>query len=150
MLQQIKGVSFLCNKGNGLLAYDVGVGKTAAGIVATENQIQSSRSKRPVILVPNQVYGKWYKAIRDLFPNVKVNDLYNLNKESTAKYRNAEDPHKLDIPEKSISLMTYEALKNITFTDESCENELFEDYSKLLSEDFEGSARENHRMHPPS
>lgn len=141
--QQIKGVSFLCNKGNGLLAYDVGVGKTAAGIVATENQIQSSRSKRPVILVPNQVYGKWYKAIRDLFPNVKVNDLYNLNKESTAKYRNAEDPHKLDIPEKSISLMTYEALKNITFTDESCENELFEDYSKLLSEDFEGSAREN-------
>lgn len=141
--QQIKGVSFLCNKGNGLLAYDVGVGKTAAGIVATENQIQSGRSKRPIILVPNAVYGKWYKAIRDMFPNVKVNDLYNLNKESTAKYRNAEDPHKLDIPEKSISLITYEALKNITFTDESCENELFEDYSKLLSEDFEGSAREN-------
>lgn len=141
--QQIKGVSFLCNKGNGLLAYDVGVGKTAAGIVATENQIQSGRSKRPIILVPNAVYGKWYKAIRDLFPNVKVNDLYNLNKESTAKYRNAEDPHKLDIPEKSISLITYEALKDITFTDESCENELFEDYSKLLSEDFEGSAREN-------
>lgn len=39
--QQIKGISFLCNKGNGLLAYDVGVGKTAAGIVATVNQIQA-------------------------------------------------------------------------------------------------------------
>ena len=141
--QQIKGVSFLCNKGNGLLAYDVGVGKTAAGIVATVNQIQTGRSKRPLIVVPNAVYAKWYKDIQDLFPNIKVNDLYNLNKESSSKYRNAEDPHKLDIPENSISLVTYEALKNITFADESCENELFEDYSKLLSEDFEGSSREN-------
>ena len=44
--QQIKGISFLCNKGNGLLAYDVGVGKTAAGIVATVNQIQTGRCKR--------------------------------------------------------------------------------------------------------
>lgn len=141
--QQIKGVSFLCNKGNGLLAYDVGVGKTAAGIVATVNQIQTGRCKRPVIVVPNAVYAKWYKDIQDLFPNIKVNDLYNLNKESSSKYRNAENPHKLDIPENSISLVTYEALKNITFTDESCENELLDDYSKLLSEDFDGSDREN-------
>lgn len=141
--QQIKGVSFLCNKGNGLLAYDVGVGKTAAGIVATVNQIQTGRCKRPIIVVPNAVYAKWYKDIQDLFPNIKVNDLYNLNKESSSKYRNAENPHKLDIPENSISLVTYEALKNITFTDESCENELLDDYSKLLSEDFDGSDREN-------
>lgn len=141
--QQIKGVSFLCNKGNGLLAYDVGVGKTAAGIVATVNQIQTGRCKRPVIVVPNAVYAKWYKDIQDLFPNIKVNDLYNLNKESSSKYRNAENPHKLDIPENSISLVTYEALKNITFTDESCENELLDDYSKLLSEDFDRSDREN-------
>lgn len=141
--QQIKGVSFLCNKGNGLLAYDVGVGKTAAGIVTTVNQIQTGRCKRPVIVVPNAVYAKWYKDIQDLFPNIKINDLYNLNKESSSKYRNAENPHKLDIPENSISLVTYEALKNITFTDESCENELLEDYSKLLSEDFDGTDREN-------
>ncbi len=141
--QQIKGISFLCSKGNGLLAYDVGVGKTAAGIVATVNQIQTGRSKRPLIVVPNTVYPKWYENIQALFPNMKVNDLYNLNKESSSKYRDAEAPHKLDIPENSISLVTYEALKNITFTDTSCENELFEDYSKLLSEDFEGSAREN-------
>jgi hypothetical protein len=141
--QQIKGISFLCNKGNGLLAYDVGVGKTAAGIVATVNQIQTGRSTRPLIIVPNSVYAKWYKDITDLFPNIKVNDLYNLNKESTSKYRNVENPHKLDIPENSISLVTYEALKNITFTDHSCENELFEDYSKLLSEEFDGTDVEN-------
>ena len=141
--QQIKGISFLCNKGNGLLAYDVGVGKTAAGIVATENQLQTGRSKRPLIVVPNQVYTKWYNDIRELFPNRKVNDLYNFNKESVAKYIDSENPHKLNIPEGSISLCTYEALKNITFTDKSCENELFEDFSSLLSADMDGTANEN-------
>lgn len=132
--QQIKGISFLCNKGNGILAYDVGVGKTAAGIVATVNQIQSGRSKRPLIIVPNSVYSKWLNDIRELFPAVKVNDLYNLNASSTAPFRNAGDSHKLDIPENSVSLATYEALSNISFTDESCENGLFEDFSKLLSD----------------
>ncbi len=141
--QQIKGISFLCNKGNGLLAYDVGVGKTAAGIVATVNQIQTGRSKRPLIVVPNQVYAKWYADIRELFPNIKVNDLYNFNQESAGKYIDERNPHKLNIPENSISLCTYEALKNITFTDESCENALYEDFSNLLSADFDGSDREN-------
>lgn len=141
--QQIKGISFLCNKGNGLLAYDVGVGKTAAGIVATVNQIQTERSKRPLIIVPNQVYSKWYTDIKQLFPNVKVNNLYNFNKESVGKYIDPENPHKLNIPENSISLCTYEALKNITFTDESCENELYQDFANLLSADMDGSDREN-------
>ena len=141
--QQIKGISFLCNKGNGLLAYDVGVGKTAAGIVATVNQIQTGRSRRPFIVVPNQVYAKWYTDIKQLFPNMQVNDLYNFNKDSVGKFVNKENPHKLNIPENTISLCTYEALKNITFTDRSCENELFEDFASLLSADFDGSEREN-------
>lgn len=141
--QQIKGISFLCNKGNGLLAYDVGVGKTAAGIVATKNQIQTERSQRPLIVVPNQVYSKWYTDIKQLFPNVQVNDLYNFNKDSVGKYVDSENPHKLNIPVNSISLCTYEALKNITFTDESCENELYQDFANLLSADMDGSEREN-------
>ena len=141
--QQIKGISFLCNKGNGLLAYDVGVGKTAAGIVATVNQIQTGRSNRPLIIVPNQVYSKWYTDIRQLFPNIKVNDLYNFGKDSVEKYIDSENLHRLNIPENSISLCTYEALKNITFTDESCENELYEDFASLLSADMDGSARNN-------
>lgn len=141
--QQIKGISFLCNKGNGILAYDVGVGKTAAGIVATVNQIQTGRSKRPLIIVPNQVYSKWYTDIRQLFPNIKVNDLYNFGKDSVEKYIDSENLHRLNIPENSISLCTYEALKNITFTDESCENELYEDFASLLSADMDGSARNN-------
>lgn len=141
--QQIKGISFLCNKGNGILAYDVGVGKTAAGIVATVNQIQTGRSKRPLIVVPNQVYPKWYTDIRQLFPNIKMNDLYNFNSDFVSKYQDKKSPHRLNIPENSISLCTYEALRNITFNDKSCENELYEDFASLLSADMDGSAREN-------
>lgn len=141
--QQIKGISFLCNKGNGILAYDVGVGKTAAGIVATVNQMQLGRSKHPLVIVPNQVYEKWYTDIRQLFPGIKVNDLYNLNENSVLGYTDKENPHRLVIPENSISLCTYEALKNISFTDESCEDALFEDFSSLLSIDFDGSERDN-------
>ncbi len=142
--QQIKSISFLSNKGNGLLAYDVGVGKTAAGIVANVNQIQLGRSSRPLIVVPNSVYTKWYDDIKELFPNVQVNDLYNFNKESIKNFRDGKNPHKLNIPKSTISLCTYEALtQNITFTDESCENTLYEDFSKLLSEDLDGNATEN-------
>ncbi|MBQ5876893.1 MAG: Eco57I restriction-modification methylase domain-containing protein [Treponema sp.] len=141
--QQIKGISFLCNKGNGLLAYDVGVGKTASGIVATVNQIQSGRSKRPLILVPNQVYSKWYTDIKELFPNVQINDLFNLNEKSVAAFRDSENKNKLNIPENSISLITYEALSRMTFTDDSIKNALFEDFKNLLSIDFDGSEKEN-------
>ena len=141
--QQIKGISFLCNKGNGLLAYDVGVGKTAAGITATENQMQLGRSKKPLIVVPNQVYSKWYTDIKQLFPKTKINDLYNFGRDSIAKFVDPNDPHKLNLPENSISLCTYEALKNITFKDESCVGPLFEDFKDLLSADFDGSESEN-------
>lgn len=141
--QQIKGISFLCNKGNGILAYDVGVGKTAAGIVATVNQIQTGRSSRPLIVVPNSVYPKWYTDIRQLFPNMKLNNLYNFNCDFVSKYQDKKNPHRLNIPENSISLCTYEALRNITFNDKSCENDLYEDFASLLSADMDGSAREN-------
>ena len=144
--QQLKGVARLSAKGNGLLAYDVGVGKTATGIVANINQIQTGRSKRPLIIVPNAVYSKWVTDIKQLFPNLKVNELYNFSDDHIKKFRDAEDNHKLNIPASSISVCTYEALKHITFTDKSCCGELFEDFSKLLSADFDGSANENAAM----
>ena len=144
--QQLKGVARLSAKGNGLLAYDVGVGKTATGIVANINQIQTGRSHRPLIMVPNSVYAKWVTDIRQLFPNIKVNELYNFSDESISAYRDETDSHKLNIPVDSISVCTYEALKHITFTDESCEKELLADFANLLSADFDRTANENAAM----
>lgn len=138
--QQIKGISFLSNKGNGLLAYDVGVGKTAAGIVATVNQIQTGRATRPLIIVPKSVYSKWTRDIQQLFPNIPVNDLGNFSDKHLAKYRT--DEYGLSIPEKSISVCTIEALQRISFTDSSIMGPLFEDFSNLLGGvDDDGSDR---------
>ena len=123
--QQIKGVSFLSNKGNGLLAYDVGVGKTACGIVFNVNQIQSERAKRPLICIPKSVYSKWVKDIKELFPNIKVNELGNFSKDVLKPF--AADDHGLNIPEKSISVCTIEALQKITFLQETIDNEIAAD-----------------------
>ena len=130
--QQLKGAAFTSYKGNGIIAYDVGVGKTATGIVSTIIQLQSKRCKRPILLVPNKVYEKWYSDIKELFPNIKINDLFNLNKKAVASYKDENDAHRLKIPNNSLTLCTYEALNNITFRNETCENELFFDFEKLI------------------
>lgn len=70
--QQKKGFAFLCSKGNGLLAYDVGVGKTATGICALMYQIQHQKCKRPLIIVPKAVYSKWVHDINELFPEINL------------------------------------------------------------------------------
>lgn len=129
--QQIKGISFLCNKGNGLLAYDVGVGKTAAGIAATVEQIQSGRAKRPIIVVPKSVLGKWENDIHELFPEIQVNVLGNLGEKSIGDYYDGN--HGLKIPEGSITLVTNEALNNIAFKQETVATSLMEDYADLLA-----------------
>ena len=133
--QQVKGVAFLTQKGNGLLAYDVGVGKTAAGIVATVSQLQSGRAKRPLIIVPKAVYTKWINDFTQLFPNIPINDLANFSPNTLKNLNNGN--HGLSIPEGSISFCTNEALQRITFEDESIEGALFEDFSNLLGKSEE-------------
>ena len=116
--QQIKGISTLVNKGTGLLAYDVGVGKTACGIVATVNQIQTGRAKKPLICVPKSVYANWIKSIHQLFPDMKVNELGNLSKDYWKEGMKIEDG--------TISVCTYQGLKNIGFNEDE-EAQIHED-----------------------
>lgn len=116
--QQMKGISMLTNKGTGLLAYDVGVGKTACGIVATINQIQTGRAKKPLICVPKAVYSNWIKSIHQFFPNIKVNELGNLSKNFWKEGMKIDDG--------TISVCTYEGLENIGFN-EAEEAEIQED-----------------------
>ncbi|UTC47724.1 LPD1 domain-containing protein [Treponema vincentii] len=120
--QQIKGISFLTDKGNGLLAYDVGVGKTACGIVATVNQIQAERAHRPLICVPKAVYSKWLHDIKELFPTIPVNDLGNFSEEKLKPFLVGE--HGLTLEKGSISLCTHEALQAVTFKKETLEGDL--------------------------
>ena len=130
--QQKKGVAFLCTKGNGLLAYDVGVGKTATGIVAVMYQLQHQKCARPLIIVPKAVYSKWVHDIQELFPDVTLNKLENLNKDIIDNLRMnsvfSEENDSLLLPANSVSICTTEAIEKIYFTEES---------SPLLESSFE-------------
>ena len=133
--QQLKGISFLVNKGSGLLAYDVGVGKTVTGLCATVNQIQTGRSKRPLICVPNSVYENWIAEIHQHFPDLKVNELRNFGKDYISKDWKPE--------EGSLSICTYEALQKITFHDDTLD-EIHEDveFAKLQQSSSKESERQ--------
>lgn len=114
---QLRGVSFLSNKGNGLLAYEVGLGKTMTGIIATVNQIQTGRAHKPLICVPKATYKNWLREIKELFPNQKVNELGNLGKSYTDKFLTPDG--RLNLPPDALNVCTIEALENISFKKDS-------------------------------
>jgi hypothetical protein len=126
---QRKGVSWLAHQGNGIVAFDVGVGKTITAIMAANNDIQMGRAKRPIIGVPKSVYKNWIFEIKELFPNVKINELGNFSE--IGKYK--DENGKLKIEEGSISLCTYEALEKIGFTDETLNGDLKEAFIEAIS-----------------
>lgn len=110
--EQVNAAKFLIQKGTGIVAYDVGGGKTAVGIAATEYQLQSGRSKKPLIAVPKTIYKKWIKTYKQLFPNRKINELGNLG----------VDTKDFTIEDGTVSIITYQGLENLTFKDETIED----------------------------
>ena len=100
---QIEGINYLTNKGVGLLGFEVGVGKTLSGAIATVQNMQMGRCKRPLIIVPKQVKPNWIREIHEAFPNMKINDLDNLGNFSG------------EIEDGSISIATFQALDNLWY-----------------------------------
>jgi N12 class adenine-specific DNA methylase len=61
----------LANRG-GLIAFDVGVGKTYTGIAVLAQARQDGWCRRPVLLVPNSIVWKWEADIRRVLPDYRV------------------------------------------------------------------------------
>ena len=112
---QMEGAGFLVNKGVGLLAYEVGVGKTLTGIAAISEVMRKGWAKKPLIIVPKNLKTKWIRDIMESMPNAKINDLANLGKEF--KYNG--DRKNLTIDNGTISIITEEGFKRIGFKDET-------------------------------
>jgi hypothetical protein len=123
--RQVEGISFLCNKGDGILVHEVGLGKTVQAEVATVNQVQMGRSKRPLVCVPRAVYRKWINEFHQHFPDVPINELGNFSEKYIKNYKTESGG--LTIPESSISVCSYEALSKITFKDETIDGNLAND-----------------------
>jgi len=56
---QIQSMQFMKAVGSGLLAFGVGVGKTASAIMNLSYWLGSNQTNKPLIVVPNAVYEKW-------------------------------------------------------------------------------------------
>jgi hypothetical protein len=123
--RQVEGISFLCNKGNGILVHEVGLGKTVQAQVATVNQIQTGRAQRPLVCVPKAVYRKWINEFHQHFPDVVINELGNFSEKNISGFKT--EGGGLNIQEGSISVCTYESLSKITFKDETIDGDLADD-----------------------
>lgn len=69
---QVAGARRLLANRGGLLAFDVGVGKTYTGITTMARARQEGWCRRPVILVPNSIVWKWEADIRRVLPDYRV------------------------------------------------------------------------------
>lgn len=131
---QREGIAFIGAVGSGIIAYDVGVGKTMTAIATLADAIHSGKAKRPLVVVPNATYDKWMGEIMGFsdrnkqfvpgvlsYTGIEVNDWYNLGK----KYQVNIDFEKA-VPEKSITLVSYEGFKKVGFSEQVMDEMLVE------------------------
>lgn len=140
---QREAIAFMEIARSGIIAYDVGVGKTMAAIITLANNLYSGKCQRPLIVVPNPTFGKWLKEIigytdpqtKQFVPGVlsnvgyKVNEWYNLGKDYKGKIKpNAK------VEAKTITVVTYEGFGKIGLGLGTV-NDFFEEMASILNQD---------------
>ena len=147
---QREGVAFMEAVGSGIVAYDVGVGKTMTAIIALAQAIYSGKASRPLIVVPNPTYGKWIKEIigytekesKKFVPGVlsntkiQVNEWYNLGSDIIKGIDLTKK-----IPANTITVVTYEGFKKIGFS-QKVMDALFIELTNILYQSEEKSDRD--------
>jgi hypothetical protein len=71
-----RSLVFNMMQGSSLLAYGVGLGKTYCAIYNLAQNLEYGFCKRPLIILPNQVYPQFIKEISGLIPQYKINRLF--------------------------------------------------------------------------
>lgn len=134
---QQAGIGQLTTKGVGILAHEVGFGKTLSGIISMQEALHRGNARRPLIVVPNEnILKQWVDTIYETIPNAKVNVLGNLG----VKY----DLSNFQVNDGEISLVTYSGFNNIGFSEEIIENlsEKFSYISEQETKSVKATARE--------
>ena len=81
---QIQSVQFIQDAGSGLLAYGVGVGKTASAILNMSYAFDNNISKKSLLVVPNATYEKWKGEIQG-FESIEYTVTYTENSKVLTK-----------------------------------------------------------------
>lgn len=134
-IRQEKRRSLVFNmmQGSSLLAYGVGLGKTYCAIYNLAQNLEYGFCKRPLIILPNQVYPQFIKEISGLIPQYKINRLFNLK--GVYSFLNQK------IDDYSISVCTYEGLEEIAFSDD-LDDDFFIKLGTILSSGEEMSQKQ--------
>ena len=109
---QASGVSMLTNKGVGLVAYGVGVGKTHTILTATMVAKQRGWTKRPVFVVPKStIANTWIGTIKSMFPKETIVNLGGLTQPDIKRLTSERgaDPKKW-VKDGEISILSHEGL----------------------------------------
>lgn len=109
-----ESVARLLINGNDALIFEVGVGKTSASLFCVSALIDAGWVKRPLFVVPNQVYNQFISEAKDFVPSFRINELYNLNKDIIEKENKIND--------RELTFVTYEGFRRLTFEGETLEN----------------------------
>ncbi len=120
---QIAGARRVLSNGGGLVAFDVGVGKTYTGIAILARARQEGWVKRPVVLVPNSIVWKWYADLRRVLPDYQIGVVGSkqkvisrgprkglLTSESDTPQERAETWSRFQAGEYDVVLLTYSML----------------------------------------
>ncbi|MFC5536733.1 zeta toxin family protein [Rhodocytophaga aerolata] len=134
-----EGVAFILNEGSGIIAYDVGVGKTFCAIFTIAQFMAADYCRRPLIVVPNQVYKQFIAEIKGLLPTIKVNEYYNLGVDMAEKIADGGIARQVD--EYSITVVTKDALELIGFT-QTTEADMLDVFYDILNQGDTQSAKE--------
>lgn len=109
---QLAGIGRMTVKGVGLLAHEVGFGKTLSGILAMHEAMTRGFATKPLIVVPNDnILKQWVETIKEVLPQATVNSLGNLG----TNY----DLTDFKINDGEFTIVTYEGLKAMSFSDDT-------------------------------
>ena len=127
----LRAIRYYLTRGSIGLAYGVGLGKTFCSIFTMKQALDLGIVKRPLVIVPNQVYFQFAQEIRaglgeDFNPtkeNTRLNMFFNGSKLNNILGNNAVD---------GINLCTYEATENFQFAKENLDYAWVEEAVNIL------------------
>lgn len=139
-----EAVAFMLNNGSGVLAYDVGVGKTPSSIFATSVFLDAGYCKRPLLCVPNQVYKQFISEIKNFAPHLPIMEGYNLSESYLQNFRDVNGKI-VPVPEGVITIITYEGLERIGFNDDT-QSELLSSLYDILNQGGESEREKSEKQ----
>jgi hypothetical protein len=90
-----------------LLAYGVGIGKTWCAIFQVAQALELGICKKPIFILPNQVYPQFVREIKSILPQYKINALFNLRGVNLELSKEIEDYSITCITETGLEMLGY-------------------------------------------